>query len=98
MLRRWRIKQTDLGTLHLVGFNPATCMGRVSSAVRYLDAMERYCITGSGRRYELQGPPGHEAETRPLWLQWALANGLACFADVTAELFRETGGEGNAIQ
>lgn len=76
-LAAWNVFEVQLPhdaapTWHLCGFRGETGCGKVSSALSALDSTNRRCITRSGNVYELQGPPGSNADalaTRGQWLQ-----------------------------
>lgn len=76
-------------TLHFVGRNAASWCGRVSSPVMDVDAAARRARTRSGRLYQLEGPPGIDAESVFMWRLWAEINRLSSWRDVTAEVFPE---------
>jgi hypothetical protein len=92
-LCRWQVIQATYAngdepcTLHLVGRNTASWSGRVSTGVVELDVAAQRARTQSGRVYELDGPPGIDAEAAYVWELWADVNGVFSWKDVTGELF-----------
>ncbi|RQS59703.1 hypothetical protein DID96_35200 [Burkholderia sp. Bp8963] len=85
-LAHWSVRKTGDGTLHLVGVNLVTQDGRVSTSVKQFDTERRVALTASGRRYELIGAGGYDADAEYVW-NWAIrAWRIAVWTDVTAEL------------
>lgn len=99
-LKQWRVKQLPDGDRHLMGYCLENGEGRVSSRIVRLDCGSRIVETGSGRIYQLQGPPGNHMDAEYVWNFWLRANGLSKAKDVTSETYnaiiaaaRQTGAE-----
>ena len=62
-------------TLHFVGYNVFSRMGRVSSAIIKFDCEKSVGMTESGRIYRLQGPQGSGSlDGLYLWNLWCQRN------------------------
>lgn len=86
-LQAWRILETEAGDRHVVGFRPDRGTARVSSAIVSIDLAARVCITKSGRRYILDGPPGAYVEEGDyVWAEWCEVNRVTAYRDVTDEV------------
>lgn len=72
-------------TRHLCGFRLETYHGKVSSAISTFDPQTARCITRSGNVYELQGPPGANADALATRGQWLRMNQVQHDLDVTPE-------------
>lgn len=90
-LADWRVFEVTyqdkdrVATRHLVGRDKYG--GRVSSAVLTIDLTARRGKTGSGRVYELVGPPGFDSDAEYVWHAWERINLVESSRDVTAEVF-----------
>ena len=89
----WRIFQlrgpTNLRSRHLVG--RADGEGRVCSALARLDLTTLTTLTavsGSGRFYRLEGPPGQNPDATYVWEQWTRLNRATHMRDMTRALLR----------
>ena len=70
VLVRWQLIRDSSGFLHAVGWNVGEAEGRVSSAVERCDGNARRLVTHSGRVYQLEGPPGYDADAMYVWRCW----------------------------
>ena len=68
----------------VVGFDPASGLGRVSTLIVEQDLVKRRVRTRSGRTYELSGPPALDADA---WLVWRERFGAVPFRDATADFW-----------
>jgi hypothetical protein len=91
-LSQWRVYELEIPLLkgvtrHFVGYNHVTGEGRVSSPIVSWDPATRQGITRSGRRYELLGPPGVNAESEYVFAAWLRSNQASKLArvDVSSE-------------
>lgn len=96
-LTRWQaflVRMPALGgteTLHLAGHAAQYSEGRVSSPVLDFDAVTATARTRSGRRYELVGASGLNADARYVWHRWLEVNSVdeAEAKDVTDDIRRQ---------
>ena len=96
VLRRWRVYEVklprrEMRTRHIVGYDNVLREGRVSSAVKSIDAAKMRGITESGHIYELQGPQGPRrgwGDADYVWSRWKQLSGATDVADVTEELLK----------
>ena len=65
-LGRWQVARLNDGD-RLIGFHIEWREGRVSTPVTQFDPSTRQCVTQSGRRYELVGPPGFDPDGRHVY-------------------------------
>lgn len=77
-------------TLHLAGHAAQYSEGRVSSPVLDFDPVTATARTRSGRRYELVGTSGLNADARYVWHRWLEVNSVdeAEVKDVTDDIRR----------
>lgn len=88
-LRSWQVLQLPDGDRHLVGYCIENNEGRVSSVVREVDAKTLRVKTGTGRTYVLKGRPGGNLDAEYVWRQWAAANSIESWEDVTGEVWQQ---------
>lgn len=92
VVRPWVVLELLVGTLpditppyrFVVGFDPASRLGRVSTLIVEHDPVTRRVRTRSGRTYELSGPPALDADA---WLVWQKQFGAVRFRDATADFW-----------
>ena len=89
VLVSWRILATDSGDRHLVGAREDDFTGRVSTAITTFDPSRMMATTLSGRKYQLHGAPGYDADAQYVWERWCNVNGVRIFRDVTAAVYEE---------
>lgn len=85
-LESWSVRQLPGGDRHFVGWCIENGEGRVSSAITEFDAQTRRGRTGSGRVYQLAGPPGRDPDADYVWRRWLEINELTEWVDVSGEL------------
>ena len=85
-LRRWRAYELPDGHRHLVGWNVADREGRVSSQVIGFDPRQACLTTDSGRRYELVGSPGDDADAAHVWGVWSRMRAVDAYRDVSEDI------------
>jgi hypothetical protein len=78
------VEVTD-GSHHFVGWNVSYREGRVSRSIQEFDPAQRIGTTGSGRIYQLSGPPGWNSDGEYVLQQWLDINKMAEVKDVSAE-------------
>jgi hypothetical protein len=83
-LHLWKVLEAD-GTRHFVGYSFNGQEGRVSSRIMKYNRASRTGITGSGRHYQLMGPPGSHEDADYVWDRWTKLNGIENVKDVTHE-------------
>ena len=88
-LKSWRVYELPSGDRHLVGYCIQNREGRVSSAVRTLDAVALRAITRRGRVYELSGQPGVNLDAEYVWNRWAGLNSVTSWTDVTEAFWND---------
>lgn len=90
-LSSWRVYLLSDGVLHLSGWHEEGREGRASSRVDAIDAASAIAITGSGRRYVLNGWPGYNSDASYVWQGWLRMNefGPGDATDVTAEIWAD---------
>ena len=90
VMTNWRVFQVrgPLGSRsrHLVG--RVSGEGRVCSALARLDLTTLTAVSGSGRFYRLEGPPGQDPDATYVWEQWARLNRTTHMRDMTRALLR----------
>jgi len=90
VMTHWRLfqllGQTGRRSRHLVG--RAGGEGRVCSALASLDLLTLTAISGSGRFYRLQGPPGQDPDAQYVWDAWSRFAGATHVRDVMRALLR----------
>jgi hypothetical protein len=85
-ISQWSVYETAAGDRHFVGWNVTEREGRVSSAIQEFDSVSCRGRTRSGRVYQLQGRPGHNADAEYTWRRWLSINGSPEVRDVTTEV------------
>ena len=85
-VRSWRLIQTELGEVHVVGYNVTEREGRVSSPILEFDVVTRTAITRSRRRYILCGEPGVDADASYTFAAWCRIMNVLRWSDVTTEI------------
>jgi len=89
-MTHWRLFQlrgpTGRRSRHLVG--RANGEGRVCSALANINLATLAAVSGSGRFYLLQGPPGHDPDAQYVWDTWSRFTGATHVRDVTRALLR----------
>lgn len=88
-LHTWRVMELPDGSRHLVGCALPAREGRTSSEVLQFDVQQLRAVTGSGRVYELVGPPGHDDDAMYVWDRWRRIYELVEFTDVTELVWAE---------
>lgn len=95
-LIRWSIRECErtdgTRTRHLVGYNPRSCEGRVSSDITELNLEARTARTKSGRIYSLKGDPGQNSDAEYVWQQWLYLQKAKNDKDVTTNLWSKSYG------
>ncbi len=86
VLEEWQAYELPDGNRHLVGRNADHGTGRVSSRIVAFDPATRCARTGSGRVYELPGPPGCDGDAQYVWAIWRRINAVASCREVSQEL------------
>ena len=90
VMTNWRVFQVwgPLGSRsrHLVG--RASGEGRVCSALAKLDLTSLTAVSGSGRFYRLESPPGQDPDATYVWEQWTRLNRTTHMRDMTRALLR----------
>lgn len=86
-LCRWRVAELAEHSWHLVGWYMSERVGKTSSTVMAVDAARAQCLTGTGRIYEIVGPPGIDADAEYIWRVFCLRYGIESFSDATDELW-----------
>lgn len=90
VMTRWRLFQlrgpTGRRSRHLVG--SADGEGRVCSALTNIDLVTLTAVSGSGRFYLLEGPPGHDPDAQYVWDAWTRFTGATHVRDITRALLR----------
>jgi len=89
VLVSWRVFELENGDRHFCGRETLYREGRVTSRVVSFDPKSRQGITRSSRCYELQGPPGHNADALYVWDYWCRVNGITQCTDVTDQVYEE---------
>lgn len=64
------------GDHHINGWATHNREGHTSSAIQSFDPATRTAITFSGRRYQLVGEPGTDADARYVWEAWCQLPGI----------------------
>lgn len=85
-VRSWRLIRTELGEVHVVGYNLTEREGRVSSPILEFDVVTRTAITRSRRRYVLCGDPGEDADASYTFATWCRIMKVVRWSDVTKEI------------
>lgn len=89
-MTHWRFFQISgplgLSSRHLVG--RCNGEGRVCSALYSIDLTSLTALSGSGRFYRLQGPPGQDPDASYVWEEWTRFNRATHVKDVTRALIR----------
>lgn len=89
-MANWRLFQvcgaTGGRTRHLVG--RANYEGRVCSPIVQLDLQSLCATTGSGRIYQLEGPPGRDGDSDYVFGIWLSGIGATHCKDLTHALMR----------
>mgnify|MGYP001234823167 CR=1 FL=1 len=71
---RWRVMEITEGRCkgqrHINGYCLENREGRASTMIVSFDPEKRVCVTRSGRRYRLLGPPGFDADGDYVWQVW----------------------------
>src|SRR5487761_2326368 len=78
--------RTECDDIHAVGYNEAASEGRVSSPLVQLDVARRVTTTRTGRVYELDGPPGVDADARYVLDAWLRIHRVPSWTDVTTDV------------
>jgi hypothetical protein len=86
VLKRWRAYEVE-DLRFLVGWNATDGEGRVSTYFASFDPAMRRVQTGSGRVYELSGPPGYDGDADYTWTRWQRMHGVSDVRDVTDEIW-----------
>jgi hypothetical protein len=85
-----RVRPDEVPTLHLVGWT--TSGTRVCSPISDIDVLLRFCLTRSGKLYNLLAPPANadsvDEAVLSLWETWKSRNHIAWEQNVTSELER----------
>ena len=69
-LVRWQAYLVPDGTLHLSGFMEAGKLGRVTGPILCFEPKIAAMHSSSGRRFDLDGPPGPDEYAGYVWLSW----------------------------
>ena len=90
-LQSWQIFEVQFPqkpnrTRHFVGFAVRERAGQVSSAIQQFDPQTMRGVTESGRVYQLQGPPGWDADADHTWRRWKSICNIADEVDVTGSM------------
>lgn len=90
-IERWSLWELQLAwlparTKHLVGFVLEEQSGRVSSAVKGIDAVSRTVTSESGRTFVLEGPPGVDPDADYVMSILRRLGAITCERNVTAEV------------
>jgi len=85
VLSSWRIVEVTDGSHHFVGWNVTHREGRVSQDILEFDPAQRCGVTGSGRSYQLAGPPGSDRDGEYVLQRWLEINKEAEVRDVSEE-------------
>lgn len=86
-LRNWTAYATDLGTIHLVGYNVTDYEGRTSTAVVNFDKETMRAVTASGRVYQLEGPPGYDSDGHWVWGTYQRVNKINSYTNVSDQFY-----------
>jgi hypothetical protein len=86
-LHQWRVMALPDGSHHLVGYAFPAREGRTSSEIQQFDIDQLRAVTGSGRVYELVGPPGHDGDAMYVWTVWRRLNEVSDFDDVSEQVW-----------
>ena len=91
MLQLWQIFEVQFPqkpnrTRHFVGFSVRERAGQVSSAIQQFDPQTMRGVTESGRVYQLQGPPGWDADADHTWRRWKSICGITNEVEVTGSI------------
>ena len=73
-LIQWRVFETLAGVRHFVGCETLGFCGRVSSAIKQIDADKLRGIPSLGRVYQLSGQSGFHPYADYVWQQWSVNN------------------------
>lgn len=84
-LRRWLILECTNGLRYATGWCVENGEGRASTFILDFDRKAMRLRTASGRIYQLQGPPGADADAAYVWHAYARLNSLTVARDATSE-------------
>jgi ATP-dependent Lon protease len=89
-IMRWSVREARFDDLndqsrHVVGYIARKGKGRVSSAIQSFDRNKMRITTGSGRIYQLEGPPGFDQDAEYVWSHWKALHDVREETNVTHE-------------
>jgi hypothetical protein len=90
VMTRWSVREAQFDDLndqsrHVIGYIARKGKGRVSSAIQSFDRNKMRITTGSGRVYQLDGPPGFDPDAEYVWSHWKALHDVREETDVTQE-------------
>lgn len=84
-LRPWVILECSNGQHYAMGWCVENHEDRASTAIEHFDRAKMQLRTRSGRVYQLEGPPGVDADGLYVWRPYATVNQLTVVRDATAD-------------